>query len=186
MNTDFLTQHHLLIVEIVIAIAFFFQKVELALAKKGGWLVGGLGGLLGIYYFFEVELYIYMIGNLGGILLSIYAYRYKDKGFLDWRDIAIRIVVGVVALIVGYFTFQGAVTVDEFVSIACFYVSPFFLFKYHNRLGWWAFLIAHMLGLYIGIVSGLEPYTYSQAASVLVCISFLMQSKEKINAYRIQ
>lgn len=166
--------------EWLIALVFFWQKLELSQNQKSGWLIGGFGSILAVWYFYETNLFVYMIGNIGGVILSVYAYFYVKKNRLDNVDIILRIIIALFLFVVMIYTFQGSVSIAEFVSILCFYVAPFFFFLRKLRIAWATFLLAYMLGCYIGVVSGFEAYTYSQIGSMLVCLSLLRKSNYQL------
>ncbi|MEW6617605.1 MAG: hypothetical protein AB1333_04295 [Patescibacteria group bacterium] len=67
-----------LILQILVSVIFFTNKVLLVIGKRSGWLAGAIAATLACAYFFLIELYIYTVLEIGLLMLMGYGYLSHD------------------------------------------------------------------------------------------------------------
>lgn len=156
--------------QVSVALIFFANKVFLLIGKKSGWLLGAIAAFTGIFYFFLIGLYIYIVLELGVMLLMAYGFWKRGKQS-RFTEIMVRVVTTVVMLFLATFAFAGMITVVEFTSSVIFLFGTFFLLHGPIRIGWAMYFVAHVFSAYLGYTKEQDFFADFQVASAIVCFA---------------
>src|SRR3989338_8998263 len=103
----------MIFLEISTAIIFLGHKILLVLGKKSGWVMGIIGAIISLYYFYAIGLYLYMILQMGGIVQMAYGLLTQKNPKIDgWINVS---MIGMMILFL-FFVTIGQMTIVEFVS----------------------------------------------------------------------
>jgi hypothetical protein len=127
---------------ISVSIIFFANKVLILIGKNSAWLLGAIAGLLAIFYFFLLELQIYVVMEFGVFVLMFYGFIAKKE-----KNQKIELIINLFLVsmlgIFSYFVFTGILTIVEFISSVTFLLGTYYLTHSKPRLGWILFILAH-------------------------------------------
>lgn len=140
------------------------------MGKKMGWAVGVAGAVLGIYYFYLIQLYVWVVLDAGLVILMSYAYLKKDKKNPQTEN-AIRLVIGFVMFLMTMFVFQGLMTTIELVTALGSLVSTYCLAQKKIRVGWLVAFFSHTLSWFLARGKAQMVLAWFQVGSALVALA---------------
>ena len=152
--------------EVAVAILYFTNKIFLLLEKNAGWAFGIAASSLATFYFFFLELYIFLSLEFACLTIMI-------LGWLGGKRSTTfaNFVYGIIILVMIYLL----INVDasgwlEFITSILFIVA--FLLLAHGKwnLGWLFLGVSHILMLIITLQKGQEFFALMQGLSVGVCL----------------
>lgn len=152
--------------EVLVSMLYFVNKVFLLFNEKAGWLIGALASGVAIFYFLGINLYIFCALEVACFCIMLYGLLGKQ----DSKRVA-KVIYGVCALVTFYLMLSIRDTgVLEFLTSLLFILAFLSLADKYPRRGWLSLAIAHAIMAYITIVKGQYFFASMQAASVLVSI----------------
>ena len=148
------------------------------MGKKLGWFVGALAATIGFFYFYQLELYVFTVLEVGLIMLMGYgALPEKWKSVGVERMIYIVIVVMMVSF--AYFAFAGKLTLFETISSVALVWGTYLLTHRRPELGWIVYCIAHVFAAYLGYEKDQDFFADFQVASAIVSLFGLFKTRTK-------
>ena len=159
----------ILVLQILVSVIFFANKVLVLAEKKVGWLLGAVAATFGVFYFYLIGLYVYTALEVGLIILMGYGFLKKDHKNPAMETV-IRLVTIAVMLALAYFAFSGMITIVELGSSLGLLLGTFFLTHRQQKTGWILYVLAHVLAAYLGYNKGQQFFADFQIASAIVCI----------------
>ena len=163
------------ILEILVSLIFFGNKVFILLERKFGWLLGVVAAALAVIYFYRIELQIYMV--LEASLVVLMGYGYFKRDLENPRvEFVIRFVIMVVMLVLAMFAYNGLITMIELLSSFGMLWGTYFLTHKRVRWGWILYGVAHLLAARLGYQKDQDFFADFQLASAIV--SFIGASKK--------
>jgi hypothetical protein len=163
------------ILQILVPVIFFANKVFVLAGQKTGWLVGAVGAVLGLFYFYLIGLYVFTALDLGLIVIMGYGYL-KTENNPKVENI-IRMVTMVVMILLAGFVFSGSLTIMELVSSASSLMATYYLTHGKNSRGWMLYLVGHVFGAIVGYGRDLNFLADFQVASAIVSLAGLAKEK---------
>lgn len=156
------------ILQVLVSIIFFVNKVLVLKGKKSGWLVGAIAATLAVAYFILIELYVYTGLEFGLIILMGYGFVKNDEQRNPQVELSIQGFTVILMLGLTYFAFAGQLTIVELFSSLGLLVGTYLMT--HGRLstGWAICAVAHALAAYLGIHKDQHIFAGFQSASVIV------------------
>ncbi len=171
----------LFFLQIAVSVIFFGNKVLVLVNKKSGWFVGAIAAILGLFYFYSIDLYIFTVLEVGLIVLMGYG-AFPEK----WKNAKLeKMIYAVIALSMlsfTYFAFSGRLTVYEFISSVGLIWGTYLLTHQKARFGWSIYCIAHAFAAYVGYSKGgQEFFATLQVASAIVSLVGMLITKPENN-----
>jgi len=157
-------------IEALVSIIFFSNKVGMLVGKKLGWILGAIGALLSIVYFYFLDLRVYMVAELGLFVTMMYGVLVKEEN----RKIEAGILSSlfVIILVLTVFTFMGELTFFEFWSSAGMLAATYLLHPKNGawkiKWGWTILAATHLGAAYIGYAKNQPMFPHYQIASAIV------------------
>lgn len=161
------------ILESIVSIIFFSNKIGLLVERKNplGWWLGVIGAVSAIFYFFLINLPIYTVAEVGLLVLMIYGTKEKRS---RKTEIGIEIATGFIAVALVFLTFQGEITMFEFLSSIGMLVALYLLHPSNGgwkmKWGWVILAVTHVLAAQIGYMKEQPMFPHYQIASAIVGI----------------
>ena len=172
----------LLIFQILSSVFGFANKLFLFLGKRAGWMLGFLAGIFFVIYFLLIGFTIYAVVQIGFSFLMLYGY-FSHKAISKNARIVATILLSLIAIGITFITFKGGLTLLEAVSALLASWGTYFLASKNNMKGWSAFLIAHLILIYLTAIKQQYIAAVFQALSAGVSIMGIMK-QSKINTGR--
>jgi hypothetical protein len=165
---------HLL--QISVALIFFANKSFVLVGKRFGWFLGALAAFIAVFYFYLIQLYIYTVLEVGLIILMGYGFiKPKENNGLE---LAIRLTIAGIMLILSMFAFNGLLTIYELLSSAGLLFGTYFLTHSKVKLGWFISGLAHLLAMQLGYEKNQNFFADFQLASAIISfIGITIKSK---------
>lgn len=163
--------------EVAVALIFFANKVFVLIGKKAGWLLGAIAALLGAIYFFRVDLDVFVVLEIGLIVLMGYAFVAKEKN--PKMEKVINTVIAVVMVTLTVFVFKGMMTILEFLASTGLLIGTYYLTHEKERLGWALYVIAHSLAAIVGYGAKQSFFADFQIASAIVSVAGVVKENSK-------
>ncbi|HCY17856.1 MAG: hypothetical protein UR70_C0009G0001 [Candidatus Nomurabacteria bacterium GW2011_GWB1_35_20] len=155
---------------ISVSLIFFSNKILVLIGKNStGWLMGSIAGILAIFYFFLLELYVYMVMEFGIFVLMFYGFLIGKEKNTKTELIINWFLIGILGAF-AYFVFSGILTIVEFFSSIAFLLGTYYLIHTKPRLGWILYVLAHAGSTYLGFEKKENFFATFQLASVIVAI----------------
>lgn len=169
------------ILQVLVSVIFFANKVFVLLKLKIGWLLGVIAATLAVLYFYLIGLPIYTVLEGGLIILMGYGFL---KGDLEKPcvELVIRSVIMVVMCSLAFFAFNGLITVIELPSAVGMLWGTYFLTHRQERKGWALYGLAHVLAAVLGYQKEQMFFASFQVASVVVCFLGLVKNRVTMKA----
>ncbi len=164
----------ILILQILVSVIFFTQKVLVLVDKRAGWLVGAVAAMLAIFYFALLELYVYTALEFGLVALMVYGFC-KKKHARPRVEMWIRALTVTTMCILGYFAWDGLITGAELCSSLGLLWGTFFLTHHKPRTGWMLSVVGHGFGAYLGHCKDQQFFMDFQIASLVVSVVGVMK-----------
>ena len=161
-----------LVLQIIVSVAFFAQKAFLLAGKKSNWLIGALTAIVGVIYFYLVNMYIYSALDCGLIILMAYGFFKKEKKN-PTIEMFIRITVAIIMTVLLFAAFAGIIGVLEFISSLGLMFGTYWLTHKKVKIGWIAYITAHIFGIIVGYSHNQITFADFQIASAIVCFAGL-------------
>ena len=164
----------ILVLEIVISVLFFLNKIYILLGKRTGWLLGTIGSILAITYFFVLGLYVYTVLEFGLIALMVYGIvRNTRNTSVEWviRAITILTMAGV-----GYLAYRGTITLLELVSSIAVLIGTYLLVT-KQKYGWLLYIVFHLCAIYISLQVHQYIFMLFQILSLPIAIYAILKTK---------
>ncbi len=168
----------LLGMEIVVAVVFFVNKFFLLVDRKDGWLWGAVGCLLAIVYFYLIHLFVYMVMDVGLVILMTYGYLKKDAK-RPMVELTIQITSAVVMIIMAYCAFNGMLTVLELVSAMGMLIGTYLLSHEKVRIGWILYAITGVLAVFVCIEKYQQVLVVFQICQVVFALFAIFGEQRK-------
>jgi len=165
------------VLQVIMSVAFFAQKVFILIDKKSGWLVGALSALIGTVYFYSVHMYCFATLECGLTILMFYGYFTKETKNSTVERI-INIVTASCITALAYWAFAGVMTVAEFVSSLSSMAGVYWLTHRKLKLGWLSLGISRILAAVVGYHANQWFFADFQLASTIVALAGWWQAKE--------
>lgn len=159
----------ILVLQILVSGFYFSNKVLIYKGRKVGWLMGALAATLAVLYFSLLHRYVYIILNVGLIILMGYGFLKKNKTSPN-VEMLIRLVTIVVMVILTFSAWSGLTTAVELVSSVGLFIGTFFLTHNRAKTGWILYCVGHATAIHIGYCTHQWIFLVSQIASVIVSI----------------
>lgn len=167
------------ILEVIIAIAFFTNKVFLLIGRRMGWVLGLGAATVSIGYFFLIELYLFMAPEAG--FAALMGYRLLRHGEVNRRvEISVRTALTAAMAFLAYFLFEGSVTLVECVAALLSLWAMYFLTHDYVRQGWATLIVAHVLAAIVFDSKGQEFFTHFQIASAFLAIGGVVKGGNSV------
>lgn len=163
------------VLQVIVALAFFLQKVLVLIDKKSGWLIGTLSAVTGVAYFYLIGLYCFAVLEIGLVVLMAYGFFIKKKNPKVEKVINITIILVMTALV--FWAFAGIMTIAEFVSSVGLIFGTYWLTHNKARLGWLAYATAHVLAAVVGYNASQVFFADIQIASAIVTLTGAWKTK---------
>lgn len=157
------------VLEVPIALAFFSNKVFLLIGKRAGWTLGLIASSVSVYYFFRIELYIFMVPEVGFAVLMWYALG-KGKDVNPHVEFFLRVMLTAMMAFLAYFLFGGPMTVVECIAALLSMWAMYFLTHDHVRRGWTILAVGHCLAAFVFDAKGQVFFSHIQIASIFLAI----------------
>ncbi len=156
------------VLQVLVSLFFFANKVFVLLGKRTGWLLGVIAAVLGIFYFYIIGFYVFSVMQLG--LFSLMSYGFlshneKNSKVETW----IRIMSVVVMTVLAISAFSGLLTLIELVSALCLISGTYYVAQGRTQLGWGICVLGHLAAAYLGYSKGGQQlFADFQIASAIV------------------
>lgn len=158
-----------LLLQILVSLIFFANKVLVLVGKRSGWLTGVVAAALAAVYFFLINLHVYVVLEVG--LIVTMGYGFLKKGKPNPRvTVCLRWFLVVIMAAQTLFVFQGAITLVEFVSSVLMLLGTYYLTHDAVRLGWACYVAAHLFAAYLGFCKDQVFFADFQIASAIVAL----------------
>ncbi|MFH0950881.1 MAG: hypothetical protein V1765_00190 [bacterium] len=165
------------VLQVIISILFFAQKIFILIDKKSGWLIGALSALIGTVYFYSVNMYCFTALECGLTVLMIYGYFTKQDKNLTVEKI-INIVTALLISALAYWAFTGVMTIAEFISSLSSVAGVYLLTHRKLRSGWLFLGVSHVLAAIVGYNANQWFFADFQLASTIVALAGWWQAKK--------
>ena len=160
--------------EIIVAILYFLNKIFLYFEKKTGWVIGILASSLAIFYYLNLKLYIFMSLEVGSLLIMI-------LGFIgaNISKVFNYIVYSLLTLIMLFLLVNIEESgILEFTTSMLFIISYLALAQNKWQWGWLILGIAHLLMLFILKEKAQFFFSTLQGLSVVVCLLAILKKSK--------
>ncbi len=165
--------------QVIVSVLFFIQKIFLVFTdKKFGWLIGVIAAVFGVFYFYHLDMMMYVALEASTIILMGY-------GFLknDGSSIKIKIFVGLVTsismLALAISAFVGIMTIVEFISTSSFLAGTYLILYKKLRWGWFLFVIGHVFSAVLGWEKDQNVFLVFQILSAAVSVYAVKKFKNQ-------
>lgn len=162
--------------EIIVSILYFTNKVLLFLEKKSGWLIGILASALSSVYFLGLKFYIIFLLEIACFLIMVFGWFGKKNSKLFSYFVYSAITVVMLFLL---FNIEESGPMEFFTSI-CFMAAFLLLAENRWHLGWSSLSVAHFLMLFISLGKDQNLFATMQAMSVIVCLLAIIKKTKFI------
>lgn len=155
------------ILQVLIGISAFVNKVLLIQRIRVGWLIGALATLLAIYYFLILHFYVYAVVEVGLTILMVYGYFFEThkKQLMEYLINGVTLLF---MILICFFTSTGFMSVLELVG-AISMIAGAYTFTHERRgFGWGLYLITHLVTAYLCYPKQQQFFGDMQIASALV------------------
>ncbi len=169
-----------LVLEILVAVIYFGNKVLVLFGKKSGWLWGSFAALLGIIYFVRIELYTFAVLQGGLVILMGYgAFPVKwKKPIIEWIIISVIVLsLSILTLIVAL----GAINVWLFIGSVVIIWGTYSLTHGKTKMGWCSYIVSHLIAA--GICYEVHQYivaTFQVLSAIVSIIALVQLSKQPV------
>lgn len=155
------------ILEVAVSVVFFANKLGVLIEKRLGWLIGVIAAALAILYFFFLNLVVFMVLEVGLVILMGYGYWKKEdvNVRVEWF---IRIAITVVMGFLTYFVFAGFLTIMEFIGSVLMLWGTYFLTHKKVLWGWVIYGVSHVFATIVGYGAEQPFFAHFQIASAMV------------------
>ncbi|MDP1760260.1 MAG: hypothetical protein Q8L01_02305 [Candidatus Woesebacteria bacterium] len=164
------------ILELAVSLVFFANKALVLVGRKTGWLLGAIGAILAVFYFYLIDLYVYTILEAGLIVLMGYGFLKTEKENRSVENL-IRVALALLMLTLAFQTFKGFLTIVELAGALLMLWGTFLLTHKSETLGWFIYGLAHLCSTYIGYEKGQQTFLDFQIASAIVCFAGSMRKR---------
>jgi hypothetical protein len=166
----------ILLLQILVSLIFFANKVFVLAGKKTGWLLGAVAATIAVFYFFLIELYVYTALEFGLIILMGYGFFKKEKKS-PRTEKAIQATTVTAMLLLALFACSGLMTLVELLSSLGLLAGTYALTHSKQRTGWLLYVVAHCLAALLGYNKGQLFFADFQIASAIVSLVGAIQVK---------
>jgi len=166
--------------EVLVSILYFFNKVLLLFNKRTGWIIGALASGLAIIYFINIDLYIFCALEVACFCIMVY-------GALGRKNAKLvsAYIYGLCAAVTVYLMLKLPETgVVEFLTSILFMLAFVNLADDRKRLGWIFLAVAHGIMVYITFEKEQYVFAFLQGASVLVSFVGVLKPKLELVDFR--
>lgn len=151
--------------EIIVSILYFVNKVFLSLEKKAGWVIGILASSIATFYFFTIELYLFLSLEFACLLIMIFGL----LGTKNSKSFTL-IVYSVIVLVMLYLLYNIEESgLLEFITSISFMISFLLIARNKWNLGWVLLGISHVLMAFVATSKAQYFFATMQGLSVVVC-----------------
>jgi hypothetical protein len=160
----------IMLLQIVVSLAFFVNKfLVLVGRKREGWFVGVLANLAGVFYFYQIGLFVYVGLDAGLLVLMAYGVFQSNRKNPNVEK-TMRAVIVTIMIFLAVKSSQGYMTAIELLSALGLVIGTHLLTHDKPRAGWAIYTVAHLLVAYLGYGRGQLVFTTFQIASAIVSI----------------
>lgn len=155
------------ILQILVSVIFFTNKVLVLAEKKVGWLLGAIAAIIAVFYFYLIGFYVYTVLEFGLIVLMGYGFLKRGKKNPKVETL-IRLLIIVVMVALAFFAFSGLITIIELISSLGLLIGTYMLTHHKNRIGWLLYALGHSLAAILGYSKEQRFFADFQIASAIV------------------
>ncbi|WP_459212311.1 nicotinamide mononucleotide transporter [Aquimarina rhabdastrellae] len=162
--------------EIIVSLLYFTNKIFLSIEKRTGWIIGALASATAMLYFISIKVYLLLILEAGFFALMLYGlknHKASQKNNIFIYAIMILTMLGMLF------------TMDE-VHILEFIVSIGFILAIHSlavhrwKLGWIIMGISHAFMAVFAYQKEQHFFMTMQLISIIVAIYALLKKRTSI------
>lgn len=155
-----------MLLEIIVALLYFTNKIFLLLEKKAGWIFGIAASSLATVYFFYLEFYIFLSLEFACLVIMILGFIGNNR-----TKVLAYLIYGIISLVMIYLLFNIEESgFMEFVTSILFIVSFLLLANGRWYSGWLFLGVSHILMLFVSLTKNQEFFALMQGLSVVICI----------------
>ena len=158
------------ILEIAVGVIFFANKVFVLAGKRLGWFVGAVAAILAFFYFLLIGLYIYMILEVGLVVLMGYGFLYQGSRRNKKVERLLHYTIAIIMMTLTYFVFSGLMTVIEFAGSITMLSGTYYLTHDKMRLGWAIYGVSHIFVIILAYHVNQLFFAHFQIASAIVAL----------------
>ncbi len=157
--------------EIIVSLLYFSNKIFLLFEKKAGWILGIMASSLAAVYFYYLSFYIFLSLEFACLTVMIFGlFGSKRSAVFSY------FVYGIVSLVMLYLMFNIEESgLLEFSTSILFILAFLFLARDNWNIGWGFLAIAHSLMLIVLQGGGQHFFATMQGLSVVVCVIALLK-----------
>lgn len=154
----------------LVSLIFFANKVFVLVGKKMGWALGVLGALLATCYFVLLRRPVFTVFEIGLCVLMFYGLlKGADKSVKV--ELSIRIVTTALMLAVTTFAFRGDLVLLEFLASVSLMWGTYLLTTRYKRMAWALHILAHGCAALFADGIGQLFFRDMQIASAIVAVA---------------
>ena len=160
--------------EIIVAILYFINKIFLALDKNSGWAVGIMASALATIYFFGLELYLFFSLEFACLMIMIFGYfGAKNTKLFSY------VVYGIITIVMIYLLISIEESgVFEFITSILFMLAYLLLAHKNWHLGWIGLMVSVSMMFFVAWSNEQHFFAIMQGLSVIICL-YAIWSKPK-------
>jgi hypothetical protein len=157
----------------VVALLYFANKVLLSLNKKAGWQIGLLASVFAIAYFISIQLYLLVGLEFGFFSILVFGLLNHEQEVKYEKALYSVMFVLLVFL---YFVLKNSTFLEFLISVD-FILAIYFLAKKNKTLGWIIMLIGHLMMAYFTYSKQQYFFATMQVLSIGVAIFAILKTK---------
>jgi hypothetical protein len=157
----------------VVALLYFANKVLLSLNKKAGWQIGLLASVFAIAYFISIKVYLLVGLEFGFFSILVFGLLNHEQE-LKYEKALYSVMF--VLLVFLYFVLKNSTFLEFLISVD-FILAIYFLAKKNKILGWIVMLIGHLLMAYFTYYKQQYFFAIMQILSIGVAVYAILKTK---------
>ena len=157
----------------IVAILYFANKVLLSLNKKAGWQIGLLASVFAIAYFVSIKLYLLVGLELGFFAILVFGLINHEQE-LKYEKALYSVMF--VLLVFLYFVLKNSTFLEFLISVD-FILAIYFLAKKNKKTGWIIMLIGHLMMAYFTYTKQQYFFATMQILSIGVAVFAISNAK---------
>lgn len=170
-----------MLLEILVSILYFVNKLLLLLDRKSGWTTGLFASGLAMIFFLQLSLYLFFALELACFLIMILGIQGEK---LSARTLTF--IYGIVAFVMLLLLWNvNASGWFEFITSILFMIAFLYLANRKARQGWIFLGISHLLMLWITFDKSAYFFAALQGASAIVCIIGVIKTYNLSNKHKV-
>ncbi len=162
--------------EIVVALLYFANKIFLSQEKKTGWILGAMASATAIFYFISIEVYLLLILESGFFILMLFGL--KNHKSSPQKNIYIYGIM-IITMLGMLFVVDEVQPIEFLVSVG-FIVAIHSLAVHRWKLGWVIMGMSHIIMAYFTYEKQQYFFALMQGVSVFIAIYALMKKRQEL------